>query len=322
MPSITSRELLKAYESLVKIRMVEERISTQYGDQKIRCPVHLSIGQEAVAVGICEFSDRSDLVVSSHRAHAHYLAKGGDLDAFVAEIYGKASGCSGGRGGSMHLVDRNVGFVASTAIVGNTIPVGVGLAMSLKLESQNNIVIIFFGEGATEEGVFYESLNIAAVKELPCLFVCENNRYSVYTNLNDRQPQGRDLRALAAGMGVESMSFQGNDLRETLAAGKSACSKVRAMKRPIVLEFKTYRYVEHCGPDSDDYLNYRPIEERTYWYSRDPIRIAKAYLIESKICTSRRLAQIERELRDEIDGAFERAETAPYPSFESLLKNP
>ena len=162
-------------QAMFRIRLVEEAIASKYSEEKMRCPVHLSIGQEAIAVGVCANLTNEDLVLSTHRAHAHFLAKGGNLRSMIAEIYGKEAGCSKGRGGSMHLIDRKVGFEGSTAIVGNTIPIGVGLGLSLKLDSKDAISVIFCGDGSTEEGVFYESVNFAATKNLPVLFVCENS---------------------------------------------------------------------------------------------------------------------------------------------------
>ena len=173
--------------SMKRIRMIEEAIAARYPDGKMRCPTHLSIGQEAVAAiaGIL-FAD-VDMAVSSHRAHAHYLGIGGNLNAMIAELYGKATGCSGGKGGSMHLVDRSVGFAGSTAIVANTIPVGVGIALAMKIKDSTGICCVFLGDGAVEEGVFYESVNFTALHKLPVIFLCENNFYSVYSPLSRRE---------------------------------------------------------------------------------------------------------------------------------------
>ena len=168
--------------------MVEEKIVELYPQQEMRCPVHLSIGQEAVSVGVCANLTREDIVFSNHRSHGHYLAKGGNLKAMVHEIYGKSTGCCFGRGGSMHLLDLSINFFGSTPIVGGTIPIAVGASLASKMQQKNNITTIFHGDGAVEEGVFHESLNFASLKKLPVLFVCENNLYSVYTPLSERQP--------------------------------------------------------------------------------------------------------------------------------------
>ena len=181
------------YKNMLLIRLAEEEIAKRYKSGKMRCPPHSSIGQEASATGVGLALKNTDLAVSTHRAHAHYLAKGGNLKRMIAEIYGKATGCCKGKGGSMHLIDRSVGFEGSTAIVGNTIPIGVGLGLSLKLDSKNAVSVIYCGDGSVEEGVFYESVNFAVTKKLPVLFVCENNSYSVYSPLKVRQPKGRKI---------------------------------------------------------------------------------------------------------------------------------
>ena len=181
------------YTRMCRIRLTEETIAKRYSEQKMRCPTHLSIGQEGVASGVCANLTNEDIVLSTHRAHAHYIAKGGSLDSMIAEIYGKATGCSKGKGGSMHLIDKSCGFFGSTAIVGNTIPVATGVALSLQLRNTECLSCVFFGDGSVEEGAFYEAVNFAALKNLPILFVCENNLYSVYSSLNVRQPKGREI---------------------------------------------------------------------------------------------------------------------------------
>ena len=178
---------------MYRIRAVEERIAKEYPNGEMRCPVHLSIGQEAVSAIHQLLAKQSDFAVSTHRGHAHYLSKGGDLKAMIAEIYGKKTGCSNGKGGSMHLIDLSVNFMGTSAIVGNSIPVGVGLGFAAKLSGLGNISYIFLGDGAVEEGLFYESVNFAATKKLPVIFICENNLYSVYSPLKVRQPEGRKI---------------------------------------------------------------------------------------------------------------------------------
>ena len=189
---------------MLRIRMTEEAIAERYTENKMRCPTHLSIGQEAISVGVCSNLTKNDFVLSTHRAHAHYLAKGGDLKRMIAELYGKKTGCSKGMGGSMHLIDKSVGFMGSTAIVGNTIPVAVGLGLSLKLKKEDGLSCVFFGDGAIEEGAFYESINYAVVHKLPVLFICENNLYSVYSGLTVRQPQGRKIYEMVDAMGIQT----------------------------------------------------------------------------------------------------------------------
>ena len=203
---------LDLIRSMTRIRMVEEEIANRYSQQQMRCPVHLSIGQEASAVGVCSVLKNTDLVFSGHRNHAHYLAKGGSLKKMINEIYGNSNGCSGGRGGSMHLTDIPSGFVASTPIVASTIPIAAGAALSVQAKNTDQVVVVFFGDGAMESGVTYETLNFAAVKNLPILFVCENNRYSVYSPLSVRQPIERKLCDVAQAIGIKAYECDGNNV--------------------------------------------------------------------------------------------------------------
>ena len=195
--------LKKLYKFTYKARIVEEEIANRYKDGKMRCPTHLSIGQEAVSAALSLIIRKKDFSVSSHRAHLHYLANGGSLKRMIAEIYGKKSGCSKGKGGSMHLIDLSRNFMGSSAIVGNSIPVGVGLALSSIIKKQSSLTYVFFGDGATEEGVFFESINFALVKKLPVIFICENNLYSVYSPLKDRQTKNRRIYKMVQGMGLK-----------------------------------------------------------------------------------------------------------------------
>jgi pyruvate dehydrogenase E1 component alpha subunit len=298
---------------MLLIRRVEEAIARHYPQQKMRCPVHLSIGQEAAAVGVCAALRSTDQAVSTHRSHAHYLAKGGDLDALIAELHGKATGCCGGRGGSMHLSDRDAGFLASTAIVGNSIPVGVGMALSQQVALATDITCVFLGDGAAEEGAFYESANFAAVRKLPVLFACENNLYSVYSPLSKRQPAGRSLAQLARAIGLVAETIDGNDIEAVYAATSAAATALRAGGGPRFIEMTTYRWLEHCGPFDDDHLNYRPPGELDDWKTRDPIRaeFARANVSDAW------LAQTERDIAARIERAFEKALAAPFPAVDT-----
>jgi pyruvate dehydrogenase E1 component alpha subunit len=290
-----------SYEML-RIRMVEERIAEKYGEQKMRCPVHLSIGQEAVAVGVCQALCATDYLISNHRAHAHYLAKGGDLKRMLAEIYGKSTGCCLGRGGSMHLVDLSKGMMGSTPIVGGSIPVGVGLAFAAQLKGEERVTAIFFGEGSTEEGVFAESLNFAALRGLSVLFVCENNYYSVYSPLSVRQPPERSRVGLARAHGIWAEGGDGYAVDAVCALADEAVSRIRAGQGPCFLEFTTYRFREHCGPNVDNTLGYRTLEEAASWENRCPIRALRAQFPQED------LARIQ----EEIDEAFRFAEESAF----------
>jgi len=291
------KQSLSLEQQLLRIRMIEEAIAEKYSQQKMRCPVHLSIGQEAVAVGVCAHLTHQDYAVSGHRAHAHYLAKGGDLKKMIAEIYGKATGCCLGRGGSMHLVDLNVGFLGSTPIVGGSIPVGVGAAFGVKMKKENSIVTVFLGEGSTEEGVFAESVNFAALKKLPVLFVCENNLYSVYSPLEVRQPKERSITRFVEAHGMFALRGDGNSLVSVSTITQKALEYIRAGYGPALIEFATYRFREHCGPSIDPF---QPQEEVAHWKTRDPV-----------LSISGETSEIEAE----IEEAFAFAEASPFPKW-------
>ena len=300
----------KLFESMLRIRLVEESIANKYSEQKMRCPTHLSIGQEAIAVGVCANLTSQDQVLSTHRAHAHYLAKGGCLNSMMAEIYGKASGCSKGMGGSMHLIDTSVGFMGSTAIVGNTIPVAVGLALEKKLTRKKSIACVFFGDGATEEGAFYESVNFAIIHSLPILFICENNLYSVYSGLEVRQPVDRKIYKMVRAMGISAQHGNGNDVEEVARKVKHAKTMILKSEGPQFLEFDTYRWREHCGPNFDNNIGYREESEFLKWKKKDPLK--NFYSENSQKYIDRKIDKITQE----IDDAHQFADDSKFPTLQ------
>jgi TPP-dependent pyruvate/acetoin dehydrogenase alpha subunit len=308
---------VKLLQEMLRIRMIEEKIAEKYSEQKMRCPVHLSIGQEAVAVGVCNALSNCDYILSTHRAHAHYLAKGGSLKAMMAEIYGKQTGCSLGRGGSMHLVDLDVGMLGSTPIVGGSLPVALGVAFAMKLKNSEATTAVFFGEGSTEEGVFGESLNFAALEKLPILFVCENNFYSVYSPLEVRQSKERDRLKIALAHGIEAFHANGNDVEEVLKVTQKALSKIKEGSGPIYLEFTTYRFREHCGPNFDNDIGYRTEDEYERYKQTCPITTYLQSLMKHALIQESDLDKMRQEINQEIDKAFLFAESSPYPIFES-----
>ncbi len=304
---------INLYESMLRIRMVEEAIAKEYPKGEMRCPTHLSIGQESVpdALGLCVNND--DLAISTHRGHAHYIGKGGNLRSMIAEIYGKSTGCSKGKGGSMHLIDTKVGFVGTSAIVGNSIPVGVGLALAAKIKKTNEISCIFFGDGATEEGAYYEALNFAILKKLPVLFLCENNLYSVYSPLSVRQPEGRKISTVANAMGIEVNNTDGNNPIETYKSIQEAVNRIKNSKGPQLIEFSTYRWLEHCGVNYDNHIGYRSEEEYLNWKKKDPIQILKFHLENEKLLTDLSNQALINKIELEINDAFVFAKTSPFP---------
>ena len=223
-----SRSLAKSLLfNMYKIRNVELKIAELYTEQEMRCPVHLSVGQEAVAVGVCHFLSNNDNILSAHRSHAHYIAKGGNVDEMLGELYGKETGCAKGKGGSMHLIDLKVGLIAAVPIVGSTIPIGVGAAWGKKLKGEKNKTVIFFGEGATETGVFHESIGFAALHKIPVIFVCENNLYSVYTHVENRQAKNRSLKNIVEGHGIKHLHGNGNNVMEVYNIANEAIKHVQ-----------------------------------------------------------------------------------------------
>ena len=307
------------YREMLRIRLVEERIVDLYGEQEMRCPVHLCIGQEATAVGVCAALGPADYVFGSHRSHGHYLAKGGDLGRFLAELYGKATGCCKGKGGSMHLIDLSVGFLGAVPIVGSTLPIAVGAAFGSTFDDEQRVTAVFFGEGATEEGVFQESLVFAALKELPVVFVCENNLYSVYSPMAVRQSPRRDICAVAVANGLTASRGDGNDVEAVYALAQEAVAAARAGNGPVLLELETYRWREHCGPFYDNDLGYRSEEEFEEWRLRDPVEGMKRQLFERRILDDDAAASIATEIEAEIDEAVRFAKVSPFPRDDEVF---
>ena len=320
--SSSKPELLKKlYHNMLRIRAVEEKIADLYPEQQIRCPVHLSVGQEAVAVGVCAALEPEDYAVSTHRSHSHYLAKGGDLKAMLSELYGRVTGCCKGKGGSMHLIDRSVGFLGAVPIVGSTIPIGVGAAFGTVMRKERRVTIVFFGDGATEEGVFHEAVNFAVLKRLPVVFVCENNFFSVYSSLAARQPPTREIFELARGHGLESRQEDGNDVEAVYGLTKAAVEKARVGDGPTFLEFKTYRWREHCGPNYDNHVGYRSEQEFERWKARCPIELLKRRLLEQGLIDERELADMDERLATEIAEAVAFAKSSPFPEAQMLQEH-
>jgi len=303
--------LKQLYLDMLRIRMIEQSIAERYNEQEMRCPVHLSIGQEAPAVGVCSALTSSDRAFSGHRSHAHYLAKGGNLSSMLAEIYGKETGCSKGRGGSMHLCDLDAGFVGATPIVGSTVPIAVGAALSIKIKKEEAISVIFLGDGAMETGVVQESLNFASIRKIPVLFVCENNLYSVYSPLSVRQPINRSLCDIAATHGIKTFLTIENDVEDIYAKSKKARQLILNNQQPVFIEIPTYRWLEHCGPNFDNDIGYRTQEEF--------IEKREADLLEKYIesLENKEVNKIKSKIEDEIKMAFKFAKSSPFPSSES-----
>jgi TPP-dependent pyruvate/acetoin dehydrogenase alpha subunit len=306
-------ELAQAmYYRLLLIREVELRVVKEFPTDKIKSPIHTSIGQEFVSVGVCEALIKEDIVFGTYRGHALYLAKGGDLNKMIAELYGKKAGCAGGKAGSMHLIDKDVGMMGTSAIVAASIPHAVGYAMAMKYRKQNSIVVCFFGEGATDEGAFYEAVNFASLKQLPILFVCENNSYAIYSKQEDRSA-GRSITEKVAAFGLDGRRISGGDMMDVYEATNHAVNDIRNNSTPFFLEVETYRWYDHVGPDEDWELGYRTKEEAEFWKENDQLDAVASELS----CTE--VEQIEKAVFDEIERAFKYAEGLSFPAKEDLL---
>jgi TPP-dependent pyruvate/acetoin dehydrogenase alpha subunit len=304
----------RLYRALYRIRRLEEEVARVYPSDKIKSPVHLSIGQEAVSVAVCAALRSQDVVFGSYRGHALYLAKGGDMRQMVAELYGKAAGCTKGKGGSMHLIAPAQGVMGTSAVVGTTIANAAGYAYALRYQGRDAVVASFFGDGATEEGVFGESLNFAVLKRLPVLFVCENNGYAIHTPQSRRQGTSAICeRARAYGLPAELLG--GNDIHLLCDRAREAVARVRAGEGPWFLEVLTYRWREHVGPGEDYQLGYRTAAEAAPWIAGDPVR----RLGEALEPVAR--ARIEEEVEEEIAEAFAFAEASPFPEPAELYSD-
>lgn len=296
----------RLFRSALLIRLVEERIIELYPSDRIQSPVHLSIGQEAVAVGICDALRPDDLLFATYRSHAFYIAKGGRLGPMFAELYGRRDGVSGGKAGSMHLSAPDVGLMGSSAVVASAIPHAVGAAMALKRRGGGRIAVAVYGDGATEEGVYHESLNFASLKKIPVLFICENNQLAVHSHLAERQSY--HVVEHAASFGVPGRRIdQGWDMIAVREATEEAVAHVRNGK-PYLLEIMTARYKEHVGIGEDFHFQYRSRAEIDAWKERDPLIVDQALVRE-----------LTAELVREIDAAVAHAEQSPSPQRADLL---
>jgi TPP-dependent pyruvate/acetoin dehydrogenase alpha subunit len=294
------------YESL-RIRLVEEKIIELYPSDKIQSPVHLSIGQESVAVTLCDHLKKDDWLFINYRGHACYLAKGGPLPELFAELYGKRTGLSKGKAGSMHLADPENGTMGASAVVGSTISHSVGAALASKIRGEDRIFVSIFGDGATEQGVYHESLNFASLHNLPVLFVCENNELAVHTTLEERQSYSVTPHAEQYNI----KTFKGKDSTDFMGLGaifSEALGEVRVNRRPVLVEVYTCRYKEHVGPGEDYDNGYRSEADINKWKIKDPLIVDKI-LVE----------KFTPKIMSEIDKAVEFAESSPYPSIDDLL---
>lgn len=318
LPGEVLREL---YRVMLKIRKVQLKIAELYHQDEMKTPVHLCIGQEAVAAGVCAHLNTDDYVFSNHRGHGHYIAKGGDIKALVAELYNRETGCSRGRGGSMHLVDTSVGLMGSSSIVGGCIPIATGAALGSAIKKENNhISVAFFGDAAVEEGVLYESINFAMLKKLPVVYVCENNFYSVFSHLNKRQAKDEIYRRFE-GLSIPGYRVDGNNVIEVYRTAGKAVAHARSGGGPSFIEARTYRLKDHHGTASGVEVGYRTQKEVDQWAARCPVESFEGFLVEQKVLSTGEMEKMATAIDREVEQAFKFAQASPLPDGDDVQEH-
>lgn len=311
--------LVKLYFDMLRIHKVQLHIESLYHLDEMKTPIHLSIGQEAIAVGVCANLRQDDYISSSHRGHGHYLAKGGDLKRLIAELYCRETGCSKGRGGSMHLVDTSVGHMGSSSIVGGGIPIGTGLGLAIQMKAEDRISVVFFGDGAADEGVLYESINFAILKKLPVIFVYENNQFAVCSHVSARQAGEVIFHKTPYDL-MPSYVVNGNSVMEVYKTTQQAVIRARQKSGPSFIECKTYRVREHAGAGSDEKLGYRTADEIREWEAKCPVRAFLGILLRDGVLNETEIQVMEETIDCEIDEAFRFAQRSPLPKPEDVTK--
>lgn len=316
---ITQELRLRMYRKMLEIRYFEEKIVEVYAQGLMPGLAHLYIGEEAVAVGVCEALDKQDLITSTHRGHGHCIAKGGDLNKMMAEMFGKATGYCRGKGGSMHISDIELGIVGANGIVGGGIPLATGAALSAVMRRSGQVVACFFGDGASNQGSFHESLNLAALWRLPVIYVCENNQYGISV-AQHRHQAIKDIAVRASAYGVPGVVVDGNDVEEVYKVTCEAVERARKGQGPTLIECKTYRWRGHHEGDPNRGIRYRPTEEIKEWEQRCPILRLESRLLESGISRSQ-LDEIKAQVRKAVEAAVEFANASPFPPLEEITSD-
>ncbi|MEM0489168.1 MAG: thiamine pyrophosphate-dependent dehydrogenase E1 component subunit alpha [Candidatus Bathyarchaeia archaeon] len=322
--SISKDLALTMYERMLLIREFEEKVREYFAAGKIPGFVHLYVGEEGVAVGVAANLRRDDVITSTHRGHGHCIAKGCDVKQMFAEITGKKTGMCKGKGGSMHIADFDVGMLGANGIVGGGVPHAVGAALAFKLKRTDRVAVAFFGDGAMNQGVVMEAMNLAAIWKLPVIFVVEDNQYAISlrstnpTKLQPRVSTARSYAERALGFGIPAVSVDGQDVFAVYEVAREAISKARRGEGPSLIHTITYRYYGHFEGDP---LVYRSREEEREWRERDPIIIAKRRILEMGLASPRELELIERKAREAILEAVKFAEESPYPEPEEAFSD-
>ncbi|APU60566.1 pyruvate dehydrogenase (acetyl-transferring) E1 component subunit alpha [Clostridium botulinum] len=317
MKKLNENSIVEMYKTMLKIRKFEQVAMNTFAEGKIPGFVHLYIGEEAVATGVCANLKDSDYITSTHRGHGHILAKGGDLKFMMAELFGKATGYCKGKGGSMHIADATKGILGANGIVGAGHNIAVGAGLSAQYRGTDQVCVCFFGDASTNQGTFHESLNMASVWKLPVVFVCENNLYGISMSQNRHQAI-KDVADRGVAYNVPGIVVDGNDVFAVYEAAKEAIKRAREGKGPTLIECKTYR---HRGHFEGDPCVYKPIEEQEEWLAKDPIPRFEKYLVENEIFTQKKLKEVQNKVESQIDEAVDFANNSPYPELESVLED-
>ena len=317
--NISEDILIKMLNKMILIRKAEEKISDNLENGTIKCPCHLAIGQEAIAVAAALSMKDGDKAFGAHRSHAHYLALNDDSFSLFCEVLGRVDGCSKGMGGSMHIIDQNNGFYGSVPIVGATIPIATGAGLSISLKKEKNISISYFGDGACEEGVLHESLNLASVMSLPTVFICENNLFSSHLRIDQRQPELYTSR-FAKSHNIESKVIDGNNITDLYNFMSRKFKTVRDTYKPLFIEAITYRWKGHVGHREDEDVGVKRSQDLRKWRNRDPIKLLSVELIKNDIISTVELNQIEKEIISKIENDWNKALNSEFPDKSNLNK--
>jgi len=312
--------LIGLYRTMLKIRLCEESFVLPILNGEVKCPVHLCSGEEAIAMGVCAALEDTDYVFGNHRSHGHFLAKGGSMNELVAEIYCKETGCSRGRGGSMHLIDPDVGMLGAAPIVAGTISLALGAALASCIRKEKRVSVSFFGDGATNEGVLYESMNFAALKKLPILFVCENNSYATHMPVSECRPDC-NIVDIAKPFGIPNDCVDGNNVLEVFEVAEKAVTACRNGSGPFFIEALTYRLRGHVGPDDNiqgTHTDIRPPEEIDLWKKKDPIDNFEKHLLDNGVLSELDISEIKNEVNQAVLDAHVFAIESSYPQESEL----
>lgn len=321
--SLQKEKLIEMYTKMLRIRRFEETVAQLYREGKIATPglFHLYVGEEAVAAGACANLRKDDYITSTHRGHGHCIAKGGDVKKMLAELYGKKTGYCKGKGGSMHIAIPEIEVIASSGIAGAGIPIATGAGLSIQYRGTDQVCVCFFGDGASNTGAFHEGINLAAVWNLPVIFVCENNKYAISVSTK-KSFRIKDIADRASAYGILGVAVDGMDVLKVYDAVREAVQRARNGEGPSLVECKTYRFLgHHLGDPKLGATYYRSESEIEEWKKRDPIPKLRRKLLEQNILTEEEIQEIANDVKKEVEEAVKFAEESPFPSPEEALED-